>query len=302
MDMRDIRRFEYSAIIDRPPQTLPGGVRLALWVITNVEHYEFLPRANPYRDPWPNRPHPDLVNYARRDYGSRVGVWRMLELFDKHRISATVSLNAAVLDHFPEIADQLAARDWDVMAHGVYNTRYASGLDEASEREMIADAVTTVQARTGKRVSGWLGPSLTTTPATPDLLAEAGISYLGDYLHDDEPWPVRVRTGRLVSLPYSIHLNDSPLVGRLQHSGETVARLIRDQFDALYAMSAERPQIMAICLHPYAIDAPSRHRYLDEVLGYLTSHEGVASFTGEQLAAHYLAGRAAEEVEVGHDQ
>jgi allantoinase len=300
VDLRDVRRFDYSAVIDREPLTLQGDARLALWVIVNVEHYEYLPAVNPQRDPWPSRPHPDVVNYARRDYGNRVGVWRMFDLFDKHRLQATVSLNAAVLDHFPDIAAELATRDWDVMAHGVYNTRYAAGLSEQAEREMIADAVDTVQSRIAKSVSGWLGPALTTTPVTMDLLAEAGIAYVGDYLHDDEPGSLRVRRGRLVSLPYSIHLNDSPLVGRLQHSGSTFARLARDQFDALYAESASHPKIMAICLHPYAIDAPSRHRHLDDLLTYVTSHDGVIVANGQQLADHYVDSIAAASRDI-HD-
>jgi allantoinase len=283
----DVRRFEYSAIVDRRVPTLPGGVRLALWLVVNVEHYEFQPLPNPLRDPWPERPHPDLVNYSRRDYGNRAGLWRIAELLDRHRIGATVSLNSAVLEHFPAVAGLLAGTDWDVMSHGVYNTRYASGLDIDGERAMIRDAVDTVQARIGKPVSGWLGPALTTTIHTPDLVAEAGVKYMADYLHDDEPTWVRTRAGRIVSLPYSIHLNDSPLIGRLQHSGRTFARLVRDQFDVLYAEAAERPKILSVCLHPYAISTPSRHPHLDEVLAYVLGHEGVIACTGLELAEHH---------------
>lgn len=285
------RRLTYSAIIDRPPPTLPGDARVALWIVGNVEHYEYLPPANPWRDPWPARPHPDLVNYARRDWGNRVGVWRMLELFDRLGIRATISLNAAVLDHYPAIAAALARRADDVMAHGLYNTRYAAGLDEASERVMIADVCRTVE-RIGKSVAGWLGPALTTTPATFDLLAEAGVKYVGDLLHDDEPTQVNVAQGSLVALPYSIHLNDSPLIGRSQHSGRTFARLMRDQFDELYRESAERPKIMAVCLHPYAIDAPSRHRHLADALTDILARPGVIAVSGEQLADHYLRSRS----------
>jgi allantoinase len=284
-----VRRFPYSAIVDRPVPTLPGGARLALWVVTNVEHYEFQPLPNPLRDPWVQRPHPDVVNYARRDYGNRAGVWRMAELLDRLGIDATVSLNSAVLEHFPEIAELLAATRWDVMSHGVYNTRYAAGLDVDGERAMIRDAVDTVRARIGRPVSGWLGPALTTTVDTPDLIAEAGVRYMADYLHDDEPTWVRTTSGPIVSLPYSIHLNDSPLIGRLQHSGRTFARLITDQFDALYAESTARPKILSVCLHPYAISSPSRHRPLEEALGYVLGHEGVIASTGLELAEHFAA-------------
>lgn len=284
------RRLAYSPIVDRPAPTLPHGARLALWLIVNVEHYEYLPPRNGYRDPWPSRPHPDLVNYARRDYGNRVGIWRMLELLDRLRAAATISLNVAVLDDYPAIAAALAARPYDVMAHGIYNTRYAAGLDEEQERAMIVDAQQSVRRHLDRPVAGWLGPALTTTPHTMDLLAEAGVSYVGDFLHDDEIDEIEVAAGRLVSLPYSIHLNDSPLVGRSQHSGRTFARLVREQFEERWWEGAQRPQILAVCLHPYAISTPARHAHLAEVLEYVLRHDGVVSVTGAELVEHHLAG------------
>jgi len=280
-------RYTYSAIVDRPHVELPGRARVAVWIIVNVEHYEYLPRATALRDPWPARPHPDVVNYARRDYGNRVGLWRMFELLDRYEVRPTVSLNAAVLDHFPDIAKALAERSWDVMGHGVYNTSYASGLEEPAEREMIADAVETVRRRLGRPISGWLGPSLTTTLRTPDLVAEAGVTYMADFLHDDEPCPLKVRTGRLMSMPYSLAVNDSPLIGRSQHSAETFARVVGDQFDALYEEGAERAKILAVCLHPYALSAPSRHRHLERVIRYVTEHSGVWVADGAHIAEVY---------------
>lgn len=282
------QRLTYSPVVDRAVPALPRDARLALWVIVNVEHYEYLPPANPYRDPWPSRPHPDLVNYARRDYGNRVGIWRMLELLDGLGATATISLNAAVLDDYPPIAAALAARPYDVMAHGIYNTRYAAGLAEADERAMIADAQATVRRHLDRPVAGWLGPALTTTPLTMDLLAEAGVTYVADFLHDDEVDEITVRAGRLVSLPYSIHLNDSPLIGRSQHSAATFARLVREQFEERWAESAQRPQILAVCLHPYAVNTPARNRHLAEALEYVLGHDGVVSVTGAELARHHL--------------
>lgn len=279
--------YPYSAIVDRPPVELPGGAKVAAWFIANVEHYEYLPRANPFRDPWSSRPHPDVVNYARRDYGNRVGLWRMLDLFDRYGVHPTVSLNAAVLDHFPEVAAALAERRWDIMGHGVYNTRYAAGLDEDSERAMIADAVGTVRDRLDQTMTGWLGPSLTTTANTPDLVAEAGMTYLADFLHDDEPCPLTVRSGSLMSMPYSLGINDSPVIGRVQHSAETFARLVTDQLDTLVDEGAKRAKVLAVCLHPYAMSAPSRQRYLERVVRYVTGHPDVWVADGAQLAGVY---------------
>jgi peptidoglycan/xylan/chitin deacetylase (PgdA/CDA1 family) len=283
-------RLRHTAISGRPVPTLPGGARLALWVIINVEHYEYRPPVDPLRDPWPARPHPDLVNFSRREYGNRVGVWRMLDLLDTLGATATLSLNAAVLDDVPALAEELARRPYDVMGHGVYNTRYAAGLDPDAERALVADVRDTVRRHLDRPLAGWLGPALTTTPRTMDLLAEAGVTYVGDFLHDDEIDDVVVAGNhRLVSLPYSIHLNDSPLIGRTQHASSTFTRLVGDQFDALYAESRERPKIMALCLHPYAINTPGRHRHLADVLAHVLGHEGVVSVNGLELAEHHLA-------------
>ena len=281
------QRYSYSAIVDRSPVSLPGDARVAAWFITNVEHYEYRPDHNPLRDPWPSRPHPDVVNYARRDYGNRVGLWRMLDMFDRWSVRPTVSLNAAVLDHFPDIADALAARQWDIMGHGVYNTRYAAGLDEGAEREMISDATDTVRRRLGQTMTGWLGPSLTTTTHTPDLVAEAGMRYMADFLHDDEPLPLAVRTGSLMSMPYSLSLNDSPVIGRVQHSVETFARVVLDQFEMLLREGEQRPKVLAVCLHPYALSAPSRHRRLEAVLSQICQHPDVWVADGGQIADVY---------------
>jgi peptidoglycan/xylan/chitin deacetylase (PgdA/CDA1 family) len=200
-------------------------------------------------------------------------------------VRPTVSLNAAVLDHFPEVTAALADRRWDVMGHGVYNTRYAAGLDEDAERAMIADAADTIRKHLGRRMTGWLGPSLTTTVNTPDLLAEAGVVYMADFLHDDEPCPLRVRSGSLMSMPYSLGLNDSPVIGRVQHSAETFARLVRDQFDMLLEEGAQRPKVLAVCLHPYALSAPSRHRHLDRLVRYITGHPDIWMADGAQISA-----------------
>ncbi len=280
-------RVEYSPIIDRPRLRWPNGARVALWVVPNVEHYEYLPLANKYRNPWPRSPHPDVMNYSYRDYGNRVGFWRMLEVFDKHQIKATVSLNVAVLEHFPEILEAMVERNWEYLSHGIYNTRLLSGMNEDEERAFYHDTVTTVEKLTGKRMKGMLGPSLTNNEHTPDLMTEAGFIYHADWNHDDQPIPIKVRSGRLISVPYSIELND--VMVRLQgEDAAYFAKIIRDQFDTLYQEGAENGRVMCIALHPYWIGQPHRVKYLDKALSYILQHEGVWQTTGEEIAKHYL--------------
>ncbi len=267
-------RVDYSPIIDRPRLTWPNKARVAFWVAPNVEHYEYLPEYEGHRNPWPRMTYPDAREYSYRDYGNRVGFWRMLEVLDAYAIKCCVSLNMAVLEHYPEIAEAMVERDWDYMSHGIYNTRYLYGYSEDREREFYQDNIETLKRHTGKSLKGMLGPAISGTANTPDLMAEAGLIYHTDWLHDDQPVPIRVNTGRLISVPYSIELNDSPLF-RTHFEGEDFVQICKDQFDQLYREGADHGRVMCIALHPFVIGQPHRIHYLDEILRYIMSHEGV---------------------------
>ena len=202
-------RVYYLPMIDRPRVQWPNGARLAFWVSPNVEHYEYTPPVDSARNAWPRTPFPDVQSYALRDYGNRVGFWRMVEVLDKHNLTATVSLNAGVLEHYPEVAKAMVDRDYAFMYHGIYNTRYLLGQSEAEEREFYRDGLETVKRLTGKTMKGMLGPAISNTLRTPDLMAEAGFAYHTDWFHDDQPVPIKVKQGKLVSVPYSLLLNDA---------------------------------------------------------------------------------------------
>jgi peptidoglycan/xylan/chitin deacetylase (PgdA/CDA1 family) len=280
-------RVDYSAIVDRPPITWPNNARLAFWVAPNVEHYEYLPDYDGVRNPWPRTPYPDAREYSYRDYGNRVGFWRMLEVLDQYRIRCCVSLNLAVLEHYPEVGKAMVDRNWDFMSHGIYNTRYLNTCDEAQEREFYRDCIDTLKRHTGKPLKGMLGPAISGTPRTPDLMAEAGLIYHTDWMHDDQPVPIRVASGKLVSVPYSIELNDAPAF-RTHYEGDYFARICKAQFDQLYKEGAESGRVMCIALHPYLIGQPHRIQYLDEVLSYIMSHDGVWQTTADEIADYYI--------------
>ena len=281
-------RVDYSPIIDRPRLTWPNKARVAFWVAPNVEHYEYLPEYEGHRNPWPRMTYPDAREYSYRDYGNRVGFWRMLEVLDAYAIKCCVSLNMAVLEHYPEIAEAMVERDWDYMSHGIYNTRYLYGYSEDREREFYQDNIETLKRHTGKSLKGMLGPAISGTANTPDLMAEAGLIYHTDWLHDDQPVPIRVNTGRLISVPYSIELNDSPLF-RTHFEGEDFVQICKDQFDQLYREGADHGRVMCIALHPFVIGQPHRIHYLDEILRYIMSHEGVWQTTADEITEYYLA-------------
>ena len=274
----DPDRFDYSPIIDRPAIKWPNDARVALWVSPNVEHHEYTPLARPTR--------PDVASYARTDYGNRIGFWRMLEVMDKHNIRCCISLNEAVLEHFPEVKQAMLDRNYDYMTHGIYNTRDQSHFTEDEERAFYKDLKETLWKHTGKPLKGIL--LFGETVHTPDILAEAGLTYNTTWFHDDQPFPMKVKQGTLVSMPYSIELNDS-LINRTPMDGEGFCQMIKDQFDVLYQEGAESGRVMCIALHPWWIGQPHRAKYLDEALGYILAHDGVWQTTADDIADYYIA-------------
>jgi allantoinase len=282
-------RLLHAPLPFRPKLTWPGGARLAVWVCPNIEHYEWKPALVRQRDPWPRTPHPDVLSYSLKDYGNRAGVWRMMEVLDAHGIRGSVSFSMAVGEMFPEILDAMLARDWDVFSHGLYNSRYHWGFSEDEERAEIAASVEVWRRMTGKQLRGWFSPAASNTLNTPDLVAEAGVSYLCDLYHDDQPTPVRVRSGRLITLPYQMDLNDAVAVAAGAMEGEDFARTARDMFDTLYAEGEAQPRVMCVALHPYVMGRPHRAKYLDEILSYMRRHDGVWFATGAEMADWYLA-------------
>ena len=284
------QRLVHAPLPLRPRLTWPGRARIAVWVCPNIEHYEFLPaqQGSP-RDPWPRTPHPDVLSYSLKDYGNRAGVWRMMEVLDAHGVRGSVSFSMAVGEMFPAILDAMLARDWDVFSHGLYNTRYHWNLSEAVERAEIEASVAAWRRMTGKQLRGWFSPAASNTLRTPDLVAEAGITYLCDLYHDDQPTPIRVRSGRLVSIPYTMELNDAVMIGAGGLEGEDFLQSVIDTFDTLYAEGEVQPRVMCLALHPYIMGRPHRIGHLDKALGYIRKHEGVWFATGAEMADWYLA-------------
>jgi peptidoglycan/xylan/chitin deacetylase (PgdA/CDA1 family) len=280
-------RVDYLPSIDRPTINWPDGARVAFWVAPNVEHYEYLPPRDPHRNPWPRTPHPEVQGYSQRDYGNRAGFWRMAEVLDAHSVRATVSLNLAVFEHYPEVGRAMIDRGWEFMSHGIYNTRYLHALDEAEEREFYRDCVDTLRRHTGEQLLGMLGPAISNSVRTPDLMAEAGLIYHADWMHDDQPIPLHTEVGRLMSMPYSVELNDVPVFGSWVEGDDWVA-MCKAQFDVLYAEGATSGRVMCLPVHPYLVGAPHRARYFDDVLGYVLGHDGVWQATAGQIAMWFL--------------
>ena len=288
--MKSIQDFvRYTPVSTRPRVSWPGGKRLAFWIVPNLEFYEYTPPPARGRETWDRVPsHPDVREYGFRDYGNRVGIWRMTELLDQYPVRPTVSLNLALLDHFPEIAQLIRERGWAVMSHGIYNTRFLYGMDEAQERAFYADNVVSLLRHTGQRLQGILTPAITNTTRTPELIAEAGLSYHADWVHDDVPVPILVPGRRLVSMPYSYDLNDAPLWDGRPYGGRYFVDACKAAFDRLYAESVDGGRVFCIALHPYQIGQPHHIGHLRDILDHICSNAGVWHATGDEIAAHFL--------------
>ena len=278
--------YDYSPLADRPKISWPNGARIAFWVAPNIEYYEFDPPNNPGRKPWP-KPHPDVIPYSHRDYGNRTGFFRMMEAMAKFGVRGSVSLNVAVCQHHPEIIEACSKLDWEFFSHGIYNTRYTYNMTEAQERTMIEDVISTIRTCTGQTTDGWLAPALSYTTNTFELLAEYGVKYTCDLFHDDQPQPVNVKSGRLISVPYSLEMNDTVVLSMMGKSMRHYADIMKKNFDQLYEEGAENPVVMCIPLHPFLIGQPHRIGIFAEVLDYITSHDKVWVTTGREIAEHY---------------
>jgi peptidoglycan/xylan/chitin deacetylase (PgdA/CDA1 family) len=281
--------YDYWPYKDRPKITWPDGKKVAFWVAPNIEFYELNPPVNPQRKSWP-KPYPDIVPYAFRDHGNRVGHWRLMELMDKFNIRGSVSLSVAMCQHHPEIIEACNERDWEFFSHGIYNTRYTYGMDEAQERAIIEDALKTVKDATGQTIKGYLAPALTHTVRTMDLLAEYGIQYTCDLFQDDQPQPIKTASGRMISMPYSLEINDHYAYNVFGQTARQYTDVLKRQFDTLLEEGEDSGTVMCIPLHAYLVGRAQRIGPLGEAFDYITSHKkDVWVTTAAEIAEYYLA-------------
>ncbi len=275
IDFEQSSLFPYTAIIDRPPVKWPGGARIAVWVVPNIEHFhlELGPGA------------PDVRNHGRRDYGNRVGVWRLMETLTRYGLRGTVALNSEVIKYYPRIIEECIKLKWELMGHGTTNSVTLSGLSIEKEEAIIGQTKRAIES-CGQRMRGWLGPGLTETFNTLDLLRAHDVDYVADWCNDDLPYAMN---NGLISIPYSLELNDMPLFNNPSISVVDYERRIRDSFDVLYAEGETHGRVMCISLHPFLMGAAHRIKYLNQALAYVTGHEGVWLATGGEIIDAYKA-------------
>jgi peptidoglycan/xylan/chitin deacetylase (PgdA/CDA1 family) len=263
MTRTDHDLYPYRPIVDRPDYHWPGGRRLAIYLGVNYEVFDF--GGGLGAELAPSQTKPDVMNYGWRDYGNRVGAWRLFDLFDRLELRTTALLNADILDRCPGLAEACRDRGDEIAAHGRSNAEAQGTLSQSDEERLIGD-VTTRLASLGARPTGWLGPWISESRHTPGLLAKAGYRYLLDWAHDDQPTRLDTKHGGLLSVPYSQEINDLPAIIQRRQEAETFARMIRAAVEQLLSECDRRPLVLGIALHPYIMGQAHRVPPLARVL------------------------------------
>jgi allantoinase len=280
-------RYGDSLIVERKAFKWPGGKTLAIWIIPNVEVWDFQSGSGAAISPQAGNVSPDVINYAWREYGMRVGLWRIADALDSLGMRATVALNSGVCQAFPQAIEQMKKRGWEFMGHGITNSKTLANLSLDEERQTIREVLRTIEQASGEKPRGWLGPGLTETFNTPDVLAEEGVQYVGDWNNDDQPYPMKVKKGKLFSVPYCMDLNDMHLLNRHAYTGEQYSQALTDQFETLYAESERTAKVMGIPLHPFLAGQPLYTRYLKQALAKMQTRERVWFTTGSEITKAY---------------
>lgn len=290
----DHGRFPYSAIGDRPHFSWPGGARLACYIAINLEHFAFGEGLG--AEFAPKHGQPDVLNWSWREYGNRVGVWRMLDLLDELGLPCAALVNSTIYDHCPSVPAAFRVRGDEIVAHGRTNAERQGGLDEPAERALIAEATQVLTRAEGRAPRGWLGPWISQGPITPDLLAEAGYDYLLDWAMDDQPvWMATRGGGRILSVPYPQELNDIPALIARQGEAAAFCESVEDGFAEMLDQSARQPLVFAVALHPYLFGQPHRLRRLRIALKAIAHRPGTWWTTPGAIAAAYVGVEGAVE-------
>ncbi len=284
--MLPTERIDYSPIAGRPPLLLPNGARVVAWIIVNIEEWD--PRQPMPRTvltpPAGGQPSPDIPNWAWHEYGNRVGFWRILEALDEHGIRAVLAINGSAIRTYAPIAEAARNRGWEFIGHGYTQRNMQAVADERADIVRTADAIA---AFTGQRPRGWLGPGLTETWETPDILAEEGYDYVCDWVLDDQPVTLRTRAGRIINIPYTQECNDVAMFLIQHHAASEYADRAIDQLDQLRHDSRHGARVMALVLHPYIMGAPHRLRHLRRVLEAVKARDDVLVWTGAEILDWY---------------
>jgi allantoinase len=288
MALKTHGRYDYHPLRGRKPYAWPNGARLAVYLGLNLEHFAFGEGLG--AELAPGGPQPDVLNHAWRDYGNRIGAWRLLDLFEELAMPSSVLVNSALYEHAPGLVAAFGARGDEIVAHGRSNSERQGILDETQEAILIREATQTLASHAGLAPKGWLSPWISQSHSTPDLLQEAGYEYLLDWCMDDQPVWFRTRRGRILAIPYPQELNDIPAILARKMQADAFADMIVDNFDEMLVQATEAPLVMGVALHAYIVGQPFRLRHLRRALRHIAAHrERIFITTSGAISRHVRA-------------
>lgn len=287
----DHDRYAWSLLSERQPVRWPGDKPLALWVNVCLQFFPMNQRGVPFAVPGGmTMPYPDLRHFSLRDYGNRVGIYRILRALDHYDVRASFAINSTLADRTPQLLRTIADRGDEIIAHGIHmDALHYGGQDEAEERELVSQCLNTLREASGQAVTGWLSPARNESERTPELLAEHGVEYFCDWVNDDLPYTFHTASGDLWAMPLSTELEDRYVLMNNLHSEQSWLEQVSDAADYLLN-EAERSgsgRILALNLHPWLLGQPHRIRKLEEALAYVTRRDGVWSAPPREILAAY---------------
>ena len=273
MDLKTHNRYGYSPINERPDYDWPDGKRLAVYFALNIEHFSFGEGLG-HTPTHPGTP-PDVRNYSWRDYGLRVGIWRILDLFDEFELPVCHLMNTAIYDYAPQIPARIRERKDEFIGHGRTNSEEQATCPKNDERRLIHESTEAFRRNEGEAPRGWMGPWISESVDTPDLLKEAGYHYLLDWCADDQPFWMTTRAGPILSIPYHIEINDSPAQLTRRHSADDFTRMVTAHFGEQLRQSGKQPLVFSLALHTFVSGQPYRLAGLRDILLHIVNHPGI---------------------------
>ena len=273
----DHERYDWSMLSERIPVQWPGEKSLALWVNVSLQHFPLNQRGVPFAPPGGmTMPYPDLRHYTLRDYGNRVGIYRILEALESRGVKASFAVNGELVDRVPGLVREVAASG-EIIAHGWnMDSPHYGAMDTAEERRLIDDTLNALREHTGQRVRGWLSPGRNESENTPDLLAEAGVSYLCDWVNDDLPYAFHTCSQALTALPLCTEIEDRFVLQNNLHSEDSWVEQVCDACDLLHAESeTSGGRLLALSIHPWLMGQPHRIGKFERALDYILARQGV---------------------------
>ena len=288
----DHEHYDWSPIVNRGVLRWPRNARVALCVIVNLEHMEWSPPSGGFTPTLAGgldrRPFPDYAQMSHREYGHRVGIFRVLDVLERHRIVPTIAMDALTAENYPYLVSHCLKRGCEIMGHGVSVSRMiTSEMTEEEEREYIKTSLDAIKRATGSAPSGWLGPEYAESARTPQLLAEAGIRYVCDWVNDEQPYPFKTSKGELLALPIMRELDDIYTLWDRHLTIERYGGLLKECFDTMHQDGMQNGRLLVLNLHPWLIGQPFRIRYLDDALGHMMRPQGAWAATGSEIVDWY---------------